>query len=233
MKPALVAFDVNETLLDLSVLEPAFREELGPGASVTEWFARMAHRSLVANHLGRYRPFGELGAEVLVWLAHREGIDLEPDAARALVAGMRRLPPHPEVEDGLDRLRAAGFRLVVLTNGSPDALDAQMSFSGLGGYFDRHLSVEAIGRFKPAPEVYLHAAAVCGVDIDQMMLVAAHDWDVAGARSVGAMGCFVNRQPWGIADPLPTLTVPDLGGLADALAGSAGIDGAGDGFAST
>lgn len=218
MRPDLLVFDVNETLLDVSALGPAFREAVGPDPSLSEWFSRMLHRSLVANHLGRYRPFGELGADSLVWVAHRHGVDLDPDVAREVVSGMRRLPPHPDVVDGLAALAGAGYRLVTLTNGSSEAAAAQMSSSGLGRFFERSMSVDSVGRFKPAPEVYLHAAAVCDVDIDRMMLVAAHDWDVAGARSVGAMGCFVNRQPWGIDDPLPTVTITDLGGLADALA---------------
>jgi 2-haloacid dehalogenase len=217
MRPDLLVFDVNETLLDLTVLGPQLQEAVGEAVTLPEWFARMLHRSLVANHLGRYEPFGELGAQALVWLAARAGVDLAVDRARAVVAGMERLPPHPDVVAGLEALMEDGHRMVALTNGSTDALAAQLTSSGLGRYFERAMSVDAVGRFKPAPEVYLHAAAVCGVDIDRSMLVAAHDWDVAGARSVGAMGCFVARPPWGIAGVTPSVRVPDLVALAPVL----------------
>ena len=217
MRPDVLVFDVNETLLDLSALAPLLEEAVGGAVALPEWFARMLHRSLVANHLGRYEPFGELGTQALVWLAERAGVDLAVDRARAVVAGMERLPPHPDVVTGLEALVEDGHRIVALTNGSTRALDAQLSASRLERFFERAMSVEALGRFKPAPEVYLHAAAVCGVEIDRMMMVAAHDWDVAGARSVGAMGCFVARQPWGIAGVTPSITVPDLVALAPTL----------------
>lgn len=218
MKYELLAFDVNETLLDVSVMSSALEASVGPSIGVGEWFARMLHRSVVANHIGHYQPFGELGAEILVWMAAREGMRLAPEEARKVVVEMTRLPPHPEVEAGLERLAAEGRRMIALTNGSTDAVAAQLRNSGLDRFFERRISVDAIGRFKPAPEVYLHAAAVCDVEIDRMVLVAAHDWDVAGAQSVGAPGCFVRRQPWGIADVTPTISVPDLSGLSGALA---------------
>lgn len=218
MNTDLVVFDVNETLLDVAALRPAFEEAVGDAVSLSEWFARMLHRSLVANHIGRYQPFGELGVEALVWLAERSGVALDADSARRVVAGMRHLPPHPDVVAGLGGLAAAGHRLVTLTNGSGDAVEEQMRTSGLDRFFERRLSVDAVGRFKPSPEVYLHAAATCGVEIDRMVMVAAHDWDVAGAQSVGAVGCFVGRQPWGISGVTPTISVDDVEGIAPALA---------------
>ncbi|NIQ54638.1 MAG: HAD-IA family hydrolase, partial [Gemmatimonadetes bacterium] len=87
-----------------------------------------------------------------------------------------------DVPAGLDRLRAAGFRLATLTNGSTDAVADQLAAAGIADRFERSISVDEIGRFKPAPEVYLHAAAVLDVDVDRALLVAAHDWDVVGAR---------------------------------------------------
>ncbi len=218
MRYELLAFDVNETLLDVSVMSPTLEAAVGPSIGLGEWFARLLHRSVVANHIGRYQPFGELGAEVLVWMAARRGMMLTPEEAREVVGEMTRLPPHPDVEAGLGLLASEGRRMIALTNGSSEAVAAQLRNSGLDRFFERWISVDAIGRFKPAPEVYLHAAAVCGVDIDRMVLVAAHDWDVAGAQSVGAAGCFVRRQPWGIASVTPTISVPDLAGLSEALA---------------
>lgn len=219
MKYDMATFDVNETLLDISGLAPLVEEAAGPGASLGEWFARLLHRSLVANHLGRYQPFGELAVESLEWMALRSGASLDVGAVDRLLAAMTRLPPHPDVVEGLERLAATGLRLVALTNGSADALAAQLDNAGIERFFDARLSVEGVRRFKPAPEVYLHAAAVSGVDIDRMVMVAAHDWDIAGAQSVGASGCFIARQPWGIRQVEPTHTASDLVGLAELLAG--------------
>ena len=219
--PRTLVFDVNETLLDLEALGPGFTSVFGSTEPMAEWFARMLHGSLVANATNRYRPFGLIGTEALVTLAQRRGVDLDPDRAVAIVAEMRRLPPHPEVPEALARLRAGGFRLVTLTNSSPDTAAAQLDHAGIAHFFERALSVDAIRQFKPAPAVYLHTTAVLGVDVDQALMIAAHDWDIIGARSIGLPGAYVARPGvvWGMPDDPPDLVVSDLRHLADALLG--------------
>lgn len=211
----VIAFDVNETLLDISAIAAPFEAAMGPDVAVGEWFARLLHRSLLANDLDEYRSFGELGAEVLLWLAERRSIPLERERAEQVVSEMTRLPPHPDVPAGLAALR--GRRLVTLTNGSHQAVTMQLSNARLDGFFERSISVDDVGRFKPDPDVYRYAADTCDVEVGRMLVVAAHDWDVAGAQAAGAGGCFVRRQPWGISGVDPQLQVDDIGGLAAVL----------------
>lgn len=215
-KPQVLFFDVNETLLDLSALAPSFVELFGSAEPMGEWFVRMLHGSLVANHVGAYRPFGLIGAEALMTLAQRRRVDVEPARASEMVEQMRALPAHPEVADALDRLRSAGLRMIALTNSSTDAVVDQLTNAGLADRFERAASVDSVRRFKPAPEVYLHAAMQAGVEVDQSMLVAAHDWDIVGARSVGMPGAFVARPNavWGMPDTPPDIVAGDLTGIA-------------------
>lgn len=220
MRPELLIFDVNETLLDLRALRPGFVEVFGSSDPMGEWFARMLHGSLVANHVGNYRPFGQIGAEALMVLALKRGIDVSPDRVAEIVEGMRSLPAHPDVPEALERLRGAGYRLVTLTNGSSEAVADQLRNAGLAGFFERSFSVDAVSRFKPAPEPYLHACALAAVDVDRAMLVAAHDWDIIGARAVGMEGCFLARPGvvWGLPDPPPDVVASDLRDAAERLA---------------
>jgi len=215
--PQVLIFDVNETLLDLSDIGHAFVEVFGSEAPVGEWFARLLHGSLVANHTDRYRPFGVIATEALIALATRKGIEITPDRAAEVMATLRRLPPHPDVPEALERLRKTGFRLVTLTNNSGDAVTQQLQHAGLAGYFERSLSVDAVRRFKPAPEVYKYAAAELGVDVDDATMVAAHDWDILGARVVGMPGAFIKRRGvvWSLPDAPPHLVAPDIGVLAE------------------
>lgn len=217
----VIVFDVNETLLDLGGLRPGFEQVLGSTDLMGEWFARMLHGSLVSNHIGRYRPFGAIGVDALLALARKRGIDLDERAATEVVAAMRSLPPHPDVAPAMVRLRDSGYRLVTLTNGSGDAVADQLANSGLGEFIDVAMSVDMVQRFKPAPEVYLTAAAKLGVELDAMLMVAAHDWDIVGARSVGIAGAYVDRPTvkWGMPEPLPSIVGPDLGAIADDLVG--------------
>jgi 2-haloacid dehalogenase len=216
----VLLFDVNETLLDLGVMAPHFVRLFGTADPLAEWFLRLLHGSLVANHTARYRPFGAIATEALMVMAHRRGVSTTRDEAERVAMSLRTLPAHLDVAIGLQRLGNTGFRLVALSNGSTEALEQQLRQAGLERYFERAISVDAVERFKPAPEVYLHAAAVLGVDVDRAIMVSAHDWDVLGARSVGMPGAFVLRPGtvWGLPDPPPELAAPDLETLADLLA---------------
>jgi 2-haloacid dehalogenase len=220
-RPQVIFFDVNETLLDLSGLKPRFVEVFGSADAMSEWFVRMLHGSLVANHVGNHRPFGLIGAEALMVLAQKRGVEVDPGRAAEIVESMRTLPAHPDVPAGLDALRAAGFRLVALTNSSSDAVTDQLTNAGIADRFERAISVDSVGRFKPSPDVYLHAAMQVNVDIDRAMLVAAHDWDIVGARSVGLPGAFLARPGvvWGMPDNPPNIVSGDLTGAVPQIVG--------------
>lgn len=217
--PRVLIFDVNETLLDLSAVRPRFSEAFGSADLMGEWFARMLHASLVVNAIGAYQSFGELGAGQLLALAARRGVELDADGAREVVAGMRALPPHPDVGDGLERLASSGYRLAALTNGATDVLADQLSNGGIAQFFERAISVEEVGCFKPASEPYLHAARALDVPAGSAMMVAAHDWDVAGALSAGLDAAFLQRPgaTWSLPQPVPATTAPDLISLAERL----------------
>lgn len=212
-----IAFDVNETLLDLSTMRPAFTDLMGSADAMGEWFARMLHGSLVANHTGQYRPFAMLGVEALLVVAQKRQISLSADQAADFVAGMRSLPPHPDVLPTLTTLAERGWRLVTFTNGSQDTAEAQVTNSAIAPLLESVLSVESVGRFKPAPETYLWAAARLNIEINELLMVAAHDWDVVGARSVGAQAAFIARPGaiWGLPNTPPAIVGPDLTCLLD------------------
>jgi 2-haloacid dehalogenase len=132
---------------------------------------------------------------------------------------MQNLPPHPEVEENLGRLRDAGIRLAALTNSTQQVADAQIDNSGLRGYFEQVLSADAVQRLKPAPEPYRMAAESLGVEIGQVRLVAAHAWDVAGAIRAGCAAAFVAR-PGMVLNPLferPDVVGSDLREVTDEI----------------
>jgi len=218
MKPVL-AFDVNETLLDLGPMQRALTGAFDDPTAAREWFLTLLHTSLVANHIGRYESFSSLGVNALVTVAQRRSIDLDVEDVETLLAPMSTLPPHPDVPEGLQRLSEMGFRLVALTNTPAVRLGPLLAQAGISEFFSQQLSVDEVKRFKPAPEVYLMASTRVGVDVPDMLLVAAHDWDILGARSVGMPGVFVARRGaiWGSAQQMPDLVVSDLNELADRL----------------
>ena len=217
--PRVIVFDVNETLLDLAALDPAFEHAFGDAAARKEWFARMLRTAFVSVVTDRYADFGAIGRAALDMTAQHRGVDLSEDDRAQVLGGMRRLPPHPEVPAAFERLHDAGLRLAALTNSTKEAADVQLTHAGLFDYFEQVLSVEYAGCLKPHPAVYRMAAGRLGVEPGGMRLVAAHNWDITGAMRAGCAGAFVAR-PGMVLGPLdehPDIVGPDLGVVADRI----------------
>ena len=218
--PLVCLFDVNETLLDLSALDPLFERAFGSGKPVrTEWFQQLLQSAFLSTLLGPYIDFGSLGAAALDMVTQKRGQAVPPEQKAAILQGMRTLPPHPEVPGALARLRGAGFRLAALTNSAPETGRAQIESAGLRPFFEQVLSAGEVERLKPAPEPYRMGAERMGVPIGEVLLVAAHAWDTTGALRAGCRAAFVAR-PGQVLDPLgprPEIVGADLGEVADRL----------------
>ena len=194
-------FDVNETLLDLGALDPHFERVFGEASARQAWFGQFLALWLTEMLTGEYTNFGTIGGGALEMVAKRQGVDLSDEDKQRILGDMQELPPHPEVEDSLGRLRDAGIRLAALTNSTQQVADAQIDNSGLRDYFEQVLSADTVQRLKPAPEPYCMAAESLGVEVGQVRLVAAHAWDVVGAMRAGCAAAFVAR-PGMVLNPL-------------------------------
>jgi 2-haloacid dehalogenase len=137
VRPVVVVFDVNETLLDMSPLRIDFEDVFGTSEPLGEWFARMLHGSLVANQLDDYRAFGVIGVEALLLVAERHGVDLDEATATEVVTRLAILPAHLDVIPALEQLLDAGFRTAALTNSSTKAANVQIENAGLHTFIQR------------------------------------------------------------------------------------------------
>jgi 2-haloacid dehalogenase len=214
-----LAFDVNETLLDLRALDAPFERVFGDAAARREWFQQLLQSALVSTITGPYADFGAIGRVALQMVATRRVHELSEEDAASILGTVRRLPAHPDVRHALERLRSAGHRLATLTNSTEVVARAQLENAGLAPLFERILSADSVQRLKPAPDPYRMAARELGVDVGDLWLVAAHAWDVAGASGAGCRTAFVAR-PGMVPDPLappPDVIGKDLVEVADVL----------------
>jgi len=215
----VLLFDVNETLLDVRAMSPAFTETFGDAELLPKWFGTLLRYSLEVSVTGDYRSFDELAAGALMTTATSAGKSVTIDQATTVVATMSQLPAHSDVADGLGLLKQYGFRLATLTNSRLDVAHAQLEFAGLDSYFDTIMSVETVQRFKPHADTYHYGAEQLGVPIGAITMVAAHDWDVNGALLAGANAAFIERP--GVARApharIPELVAPDIGALSRLL----------------
>ena len=214
----VLAFDVNETLLDLRALDAPFTAAFGDASLRPLWFSIMLQVAFVGGLTGSYTDFTTAQRSALAIVAKREKTTLSAEQTDAIVDGMRALPPHPEVRGAMERLRAR-FRLVALTNSTKDVAEAQMRNSGLRDLLEAVFSADEVRVLKPAAAPYRMVAERTGVPIGDVRLVAAHGWDIAGALAAGCRAAFVARPgavlyPHG---PQPDVVGPDLASVADAL----------------
>ena len=219
MPKTALAFDVNETLLDLKSLDPHFEQTFGDASLRAGWFGLMLQLSFGGVITGRYLDFPGAQHAALQMLAKRRGVEISQAAADEIVGAMDRLAPHPEVKGALQRLRDAGFKISSLTNSPSDVAEAQLRNAGIRELFDEVISADEVHRLKPAPEPYHHAAKRLGVEAGSVRLIASHWWDVDGALAAGCKAAFVAR-PGAVPNPsapLPDIVESDLDRIADAI----------------
>ncbi len=218
---SIIVFDVNETLLDITTLEPLFARLFGDRSSLREWFAQLILYSQTMTLSGLYIPFGELAAGVLRMVASIHGTAIAASDIDELKQRMNTMPAHPDVAPALTRLRDAGFRLVTLTNSASASSPTPLERAGLGVFFERSFSVEAVRKFKPAPETYRLVAEEMRVETSDLCLVACHLWDTIGAQAAGCRGALITRPHNAILPtaevPIPDLTAATLTDLADQI----------------
>ncbi len=216
---ALIAFDVNETLLDLRALDASFGDLLGSTALRAQWFAQMLQLAFVGGLTGEYVDFSTAQHAALHMLAERHGRDVTADQATQLVDRMSSLPPHPEVSGALRILRETSLKTVALTNSVASVAEAQLINAGIRDYFDHVISADTVKRLKPAPEPYQAVASALDVAISEVRLVAAHSWDISGALSAGCKAAFVAR-PGMVLSPIgrqPDIVGTDLTAVVDQI----------------
>jgi 2-haloacid dehalogenase len=221
VRPSVLLLDVNETLSDMGPLGMRFEAVGLPAHLTSTWFSNILRDGFALAATGAYASFrrvAESAAIALLSTPDRTPNDISA-AAEHLVRGLSELPLHDDVRPALERLATAGLRVMTLTNGSRSNTIALLERAGVSGRVEENFSVEEVGRWKPVREAYHYAAARCGVEPAQVMMVAAHPWDVEGAKRAGLLGAWINRRelPYPSLLRKPDLTAADLVGLAQAL----------------
>jgi 2-haloacid dehalogenase len=188
-RPQVVAFDVNETLLDLAPVRAAIVELGEPEHVLSTVFARTLLTGFAEAATGGWCRFRDAFTSALAQTTGLAAADRD-----RVADAFAELAPHPDVEPALRLLAEAGVRAVTLSHGSPGVAEAGLERGGVLPLVERTLTSESIRAWKPNREVYLWAAGVCDVAPDRTALVAAHAWDVQGAQKAGLTGAWFPRS---------------------------------------
>jgi len=155
--------------------------------------------------------------KALVYTLRLNGIAFTDDEVRELMQAWQRLSPYKDVSEGMRRLKKR-YKLVALSNGEQAYLE-HLAANRIPCELDALISVQKAGVFKPHPAVYRTGAMVIGKEPHEIMMVAAHAFDIIGARACGYRWAYVNRYrlPYEESPYQPDIETTDFITLADAL----------------
>jgi 2-haloacid dehalogenase len=213
-----VLFDLNGTLVDPAVMAQPLGDTAADEDLVTAAVDDAIQLAMVTTLTGGEAAFADL---VRAGLARRLRL-AGRDAALAddALGLMSTMPAFIDAPAALEQLRGVGLRLGVLTQSAAEAADAVLRFAGLRDRIEVVISAPESGAFKPDPRPYRMALERVGAPAGEVALVAAHWWDVAGAKAAGLRTGWVARRDLVLpgAVPEPDVSGRDLLEVAEGLA---------------
>ncbi|RWI30278.1 haloacid dehalogenase type II [Mesorhizobium sp.] len=216
MQHAAYVFDAYGTLFDVHAAVRRHADQIGPdGQLLSEiWRAKQLEYSWVRTLMGAYVDFWQLTEQALDF-AFRKVPSADKGLRAQLLDTYWRLDCYPEVPAVLKALKASGAKLAILSNGSPEMLEAAVKSAALDQVLDDIYSVEAVKRFKADPSVYDMVTTGWRLYPGAVSFQSSNRWDVAGATKFGFRTVWINRsdQPEEYRDFPPALILPSLEGL--------------------
>jgi 2-haloacid dehalogenase len=183
-KPKAFIFDAYGTLFDVHSGIPAALSQL--------WRRKQLEYTWLRALMERYDDFRHI-TEAALRTAARE---LRIDATDGQIEQLMQTYLFPAVfEDVLPALEALkGSKLAILSNGSPEMLDAAVRHNGLESWFTEIISVDRVKTYKPSPRVYALGPEILNLPAHEILFISSNSWDAAGAKAFGYKVCWCNRS---------------------------------------
>ena len=221
-----LTFDIFGTVLDLtgSLTGPAgeFLAASGANVSAQSFYAEWRERQRIEQYQDNLLMLGHSGyletcRRAFVYCLKKHNVSYTAEGVREFMQVYMDLQPYPDAVEGLKRL-GARYKLVALSNGEQWYLEKLLD-NNVPVAFDAMISVDQVGAFKPSPGIYRKAVQLLQCEPGEIMMVAAHAFDILGAQACGFRGGYVNRYnlPTEDSEYQPDIIVEDFAGLAERL----------------
>lgn len=187
-------FDAYGTLFDVHSAVGQHRKRFGDKADAVSavWRTKQLEYTWLRSLMKDYEPFWQVTGDALDYALDMHDVD-DKDLREDLMQAYLSLSDYPEVKTVLKRLTDAGLPCVILTNGSPDMIDAAVKSAGLEDLLGDNLSVHSVGIFKPDPGVYALACEALSLQPSQISFQSSNAWDAVGAAHFGFKVAWINR----------------------------------------
>ena len=195
LKPVQHAvFDAYGTLFDVHSAASRHQARLGEKAQAVSalWRTKQLEYTWLRSLMQRYVDFWQVTQDSLDYALDSHGID-DIKLRQDLLNAYQELACYQEVPETLLNLKELGLGTAVLSNGAPKMLEAGVRNCNLEEILDSVFSVDSIGIFKPAPQVYQLATDQLGCTPEEILFFSSNAWDVSGATTFGFQAVWVNR----------------------------------------
>jgi 2-haloacid dehalogenase len=187
-------FDAYGTVFDYAAAAASCRDVLGDKHAALNalWREKQLQYTWLRALQGRHADFWQVTGDALDFAL--ETLGLSDAALRSRLMNLYlTLDAFPEVPDMLKRLKAAGLKTAILSNGAPAMLGAAVKNAKIAPHLDAVLSVEAVGVYKPHPKVYQLAVDRLGVPANAISFQSSNAWDAYAASAFGMRVVWCNR----------------------------------------
>jgi len=187
-------FDAYGTLFDVHSAVGRYRRRLGDIADQVSllWRTKQLEYTWLRSLMGHHADFWQVTQDALDFAFDMHHLN-DPNLRTDLIEAYLHLDCYPEVPETLLTLKARGFKLAILSNGTPTMLEAAVKNSGISDLIERNYSIEDVGIFKPDPRVYQIAVDGLNLKPEEIVFQSSNAWDASGASSFGFKVAWVNR----------------------------------------
>jgi 2-haloacid dehalogenase len=187
-------FDAYGTLFDVHSAVGKHRHRLGDIADQVSllWRTKQLEYTWLRSLMGHHADFWQVTQDALDFSFDMYHLN-DPELHKDLMEAYLKLDCYLEVSKALSILKSRGFKLAILSNGTPAMLEAAVKNSGIEDLIEKNFSVEEVGIFKPDPRVYQIAVDGLKINPEEIVFQSSNAWDASGAAAFGFKVAWVNR----------------------------------------
>jgi len=187
-------FDAYGTLFDFNSAAERCRDVLGAKADELSalWRTKQLQYTWLRGLMAKHKNFWEVTGDALDFSMETLALD-DADLRKRLMDCYMNIEAFSEVHGVLKKLKEAGIKTAILSNGTPRMLQGAVEATGTADFFDALISVEEVGVYKPHPSVYDLPGKHLGVAPGQISFQSSNAWDAVAAGTFGMNVVWINR----------------------------------------
>ena len=214
-----IIFDAYGTLFDVNSAAEKCKNKIGKKWEdfANHWRTTQLEYTWLRSLMNRHKDFWKVTEDSLKksMVAYK----IEASMKNELLNLYKVLSPYKEVLETLKSLKEQGYKLAILSNGTPNLLNDLVKTNNLENFFDDIFSIEEVGVYKPDTRVYDIPIKKYGIKKNEVIFLSSNTWDVSGGGNYGYQAIWVNRNRnvFDYLDYKPKNQINSLKGLLDII----------------